>query len=47
MSNRMLSLCSAFGRRDMLGNRVYNNIETDEKFSYSQANHGPYGSLKV
>ena len=43
----MLSLCSAFGRREMLGNRVCNNIETDEKFSYSQENHGPYGSFKV
>ena len=47
MSNRMLSLCSAFGRTEMLGNRVCNNIETDENFSYSQANHGPHGSFKV
>ena len=36
MSNRMLSLCSAFGRREMLRNRVCNNTETDEKFPYSQ-----------
>ena len=47
MSNRMLSLCSDFGRREMLGNRVCDNVETDENFSYSQANHSPNGSFKV
>ena len=47
MSNRMSSLCSAYGMREMIGNRDNNNIKTYENFSYFLENHGPNGSLKV
>ena len=47
MSNRMSSLCSAYGTREMIGNRDNDNIETYENFSYFPKNHGPNGSLKV